>query len=78
MPKFKYAESYIDEKGNIFHVKKNQIFPDRAIWISSENRWEYFKWDNKKERMRKIPFKRVHASQLDGVVPYYGSSMGEQ
>ena len=38
---------YIDQKGVIHEVKKNQVFPDRGIWISEEQQWRYFKWDKK-------------------------------
>ena len=68
--RFKYAKKYIDRKGIVHEVKKNQVFPDRGIWISEEQQWRYFKWDKKKQIMRTIPIGRVHASQLDGVVAY--------
>ena len=68
--RFKYAKKYIDRNGVIHLVKKNQLFPDRAIWISEEQQWRYFKWNEKKQMMKRIPLERVHASQLDGVVPY--------
>ena len=68
--RFKYAKKYIDQNGVVHEVKKNQSFPDRAVWMADEQQWRYFKWDKKRQLMKKIPIERVHASQLDGVVPY--------
>ena len=68
--RFKYAKKYIDQNGVVHEVKKNQLFPDRAVWMADEQQWRYFKWDKKRQLMKRIPIERVHASQLDGVVPY--------
>ena len=61
-----YAKSYVDKQGYVYHVKRNQVFPDRALWLTMEKRWAYFR------NGKQIPIELVHASQLDEVVPYYG------
>ena len=63
--------AYKDNQGNIYYVKKGQVYADKAIWLSYENRWEYFKWDVKHGKYDTLPFHRVHPSCFDGTTPYW-------